>query len=955
MKKSFKLSLIAAAITASSFTGSVFAQSADGNLVGQVSGATTSTVVKIIDINRGASKTQNVADGDFSFRSIAPGKYRVEVLDGGKIIDTQEVEVTLGGSTSVTMGATQQAIEEVMVTGRRVAAIDTGISETGLVIDSGALNELPVARDLNSVTLLAPGVSKGDVSFEGGGTSFAGASVAENTAYINGLNTTNFRNGLGFSKVPFEFYDTIQVKTGGYSAKYGRSTGGVINARSKSGSNEFDFGINAYREIQTHTQPNTYAALNDMDDFEDTNLEAYASGAIIEDKLFYYVIGNQRTFNQEYYGILSGRGYQDKQDETFWGAKIDAYITEGHRLELTAFSDERSTVSQTYEFDADSRTLGTYLGDTNTDRGGDNWIATYTGDITDSLQVSISAGENKADRTTAPATATIPVVYRTIGGAFEPLGDWTEFLVEQGEDKREMMRFDLSWDLGDHFIEAGVDQEKNTATNNSFNSGGVYWLLIPQNDYAPAACDAADCPDDALVRRRTYTNGGEFEVSSNAFYIQDTWTVNENLTLELGLRNETFENLNSEGNLFVEVKDQWAPRLSFAYDPEGNGRQKFFGSYGLYYLPIAANTNIRMAGGETYIQDYYAWDGVTYNADFTPGNISSTAHRQDVFGNGEVPDTRSLTDANLDAMYQSELIFGYNYVNDDDVTYGAKVIYRNLESTIEDVAIDAAVIDYYNANGGWDSVANDGPVEDTFTGFHQYVLTNPGSAMNVYIPETDEFVTLSPEALRYPEASRQYTALEFTYSRPFDGVWALDASYTWSHTWGNHEGYVKSDNGQDDAGITTSFDQPGLTDGSNGNLPNDRRHTFKAYGMYQLPNGLRLGANLLLQSGRPYACIGVHPTDDFAAAYGSESFYCDGVLTGRGSAGTTGIVKNLDLNAQYTWELDGDSTLTASLDIFNALQFEREIEVVEQNDGYFGEISSYQTPQSVRMSVRYNY
>ena len=59
-----------------------------------------------------------------------------------------------------------------------------------------------------------------------GNVAFAGASIAENTSYVNGLNLTNFRTGVGFSKVPFEFYETMQVKTGGYSVKYGRSTGG---------------------------------------------------------------------------------------------------------------------------------------------------------------------------------------------------------------------------------------------------------------------------------------------------------------------------------------------------------------------------------------------------------------------------------------------------------------------------------------------------------------------------------------------------------------------------------------------------------------------------------------------------------------------------------------------------------------------------------------------------------
>ena len=48
--------------------------------------------------------------------------------------------------------------------------------------------------------------------------------------YVNGLNVTDFYNRNGFSEAPFAFYQEFQVKTGGYSVEFGRSTGGVVNA-----------------------------------------------------------------------------------------------------------------------------------------------------------------------------------------------------------------------------------------------------------------------------------------------------------------------------------------------------------------------------------------------------------------------------------------------------------------------------------------------------------------------------------------------------------------------------------------------------------------------------------------------------------------------------------------------------------------------------------------------------
>ena len=59
---------------------------------------------------------------------------------------------------------------------------------------------------------------------------------------MNGLNITDFRAFLGGSLIPFEFYRTLDVKTGGYQAEYGRALGGVTSAVTKSGSNKLQGG-----------------------------------------------------------------------------------------------------------------------------------------------------------------------------------------------------------------------------------------------------------------------------------------------------------------------------------------------------------------------------------------------------------------------------------------------------------------------------------------------------------------------------------------------------------------------------------------------------------------------------------------------------------------------------------------------------------------------------------------
>ena len=97
-------------------------------------------------------------------------------------------------------------------------------------------------RDLHVGGAARAGRDTGDRTWARDGVSFGGSSVAENAVYINGLNVTDFYNRVGFSSVPYAFYKEFQVKTGGYSVEFGRTTGGVINAVTRSGTNEFEFG-----------------------------------------------------------------------------------------------------------------------------------------------------------------------------------------------------------------------------------------------------------------------------------------------------------------------------------------------------------------------------------------------------------------------------------------------------------------------------------------------------------------------------------------------------------------------------------------------------------------------------------------------------------------------------------------------------------------------------------------
>ena len=410
---------------------------------------------------------------------------------------------------------------------------------------------------------------------------------------------------------------------------------------------------------------------------------------------------------------------------------------------------------------------------------------------------------------------------------------------------------------------------------------------------------------------------------------------------------------------------KWAPRLGLSWDVKGDGESKVFANYGRYYLPVATNTNIRLAGDELYTRQYF--DVESINDDFTPVLGEATGSLT-VYSDGTLKGTTETVNADLDPMYQDEYILGYEQVINESWSFGIKGTYRDLKSSLEDIAIDAGFDDYIQQEFGSSCTL--------CSGFHYYVLTNPGNDVTITTdPDGDGDVpygtyTIPADMLGYPEAERQYAAVDLTVDRAWDDIWMMSFTYTWSHSWGNTEGAVRSDNDQTDSGLTTNFDQPGLLDGAYGNLPNDRRHAVKLTGAYQLFENFTLGANFRWTSGRPLNSFGYHPTDLFASYYDAESFVKDGELVSRGSEGRTPSTWTLDLSAKYLIELEqADVALRA--DIFNLFNNDDATQLNEINERYAGQSdegiflgeynpsyglpTSFQTPRYVRFSVEVNF
>jgi hypothetical protein len=230
-----------------------------------------------------------------------------------------------------------------------------------------------------------------------------------------------------------------------------------------------------------------------------------------------------------------------------------------------------------------------------------------------------------------------------------------------------------------------------------------------------------------------------------------------------------------------------------------------------------------------------------------------------------------------------------------------------------------------------------------------------------------------PGALLSPKAKRTYSALEFFVDGRWDRLF-LQGSYTYAKSKGNTEGGVKSDIGQADTNVTQDFDYLALTVDTYGYLPNDRRHSLKLFGSYDLTDEWRVGANLLVQSGRPINCLGVLDLDPGPAysphAYGSSFMRCspsgdatldDSVPVPRGTRGRLPWTSEIDLNLAY--EPDWAKGLQFKVDVFNVLDSQKVTSVIEGAEvaatGAASNLymlpASFQRPRSVRLMVQYDF
>lgn len=957
---------------------------------GAAAGVTVTLTHKEKNVTRSA---QANADGEYVLRNLPVGEYKAVIRGEGYNTAQQETLSVVVGSPVVLDVALLpgSALEEVVVTGFAVSRVDMAASTAGMSFSSEMLDLMPVDNGFEEMALLTPGaVGTGGASFNGA-SSISGASSAENGYYLNGINVTEIESGLGAFRLPWEAVEQTNIQTGGVTAEFGGALGGVVNSVTKSGSNEFKFGAeyrndprptygNA-RSVRMNSNPDAYWINNRRreDSYSESNF--WASGPILRDRVFFYALYNpiveRWTDAGDAQDGLDNTYSSERRTSDRWLATLEWFMTENHSLRLTGFNTKRELKVNNYDYDSQANLIGDFAGRSTFEDGGYFYGASYHGELGSLVSVDVVAGRTQEEEVPRPGNL-LPLVQDNRTGSPVTYSNHSDSTISPQEFVRDQLRADLTFDLSDHALKLGVDTydisvDVDTRQNGALSGDPIAvedaaafgWWEFRTRTALDSLADSANIPLAQLplgadyVRRRVRVRFSDSEVKSKAFYIQDSWQALDNVTIDLGVRHTSFENTVSDGAAYLDLDGNIEPRFGAVWDVRGDGRTKAYVSAGRYFQPVAARMNIVQGSSSTEYFDFYAPGALDAQgrpvllADGSPDRAARLGDRY--YRQRGITDPSLIASKNIKAMYSDQFAVGFEMDLFERLRGGVRVTYNELGRSVEDTDYGPVLENKLAELGIVNNVGQ--------SGF--YILSNPGSDVQIaYDFDGDgdvDPVTLSAAETQLPEPERKYAAVILTLGGGLTDKLAFDASYTWSQSYGNTEGLVKTDNDQADPGWTTSYDYGDLMDHGYGALPNDHRHAVRLTGIYDFSDSLSAGFVFRATSGAPKSVFAVHPDGVDSCApggawsacasqgYDEVSHYNElGDPVPRGSAGRLPWVTSLDLSLTFRTAAFFGGNFSLKGTVYNVFDQDRplainQIDVVGPDD--YGLTSIYQSPR----------
>jgi hypothetical protein len=924
-----QLKLLAALLIALA-AGPLAAQEQRGSLEGIVrdaSGAVLPGATVEVSAATGVTLSTVTNDvGEYRFPSLQPATYTVTAnLSGFQSRTVDEVNVRLGQIKKVDFALPLAGVAETVQVTAESPLVDVRQSSRQTNIRSEQVELLPKGRDFTTLVTQAPGANN---ESKLGGLSIDGASAGENRYIIDGIETTDIQDGTSGTNLIADFVEEVQVKSSGYTAEFGGATGGVVNVITKSGTN--DWAGSASFQYQgsplagarpptlrsSLTTPATVAEyVNYPKDTEHRVEPGFGlGGPIVRNRIWFFgayqpaLTNIERTTNPTTAVNPSATTITEDQKLSVHYAtgNVTTQLSDNLRGRV-AYNNSWSrtngllqalagTDATTTPFDKVS-TFPNYSVSGNLDwvaspnlffgfRSGYRFADTNESNVFEGPRIIFSTGNNLG-------FAGVPENLRRASG-FSNVPSNSKVT----RDQQTRLYFQADGTVygrmaGSHQVKFGFQADRlgnNVLSGETANLVRLRWAtqLVSNDPTTRGTYGYYQVRSNGVNPKQGFITEGDIHMNVLGFFIQDAWTINDKLTVNLGIRTErervptytTGADIPEFGIEF-DYKDKFAPRVGAAYDIFGDGKWKAFGSWGVFYDIFKLELPRGSFGGDKWLEYYYTldtfdWTNLTASASCPPacpGRLlrGPVDFRHPSFGSDAI-------DPDLRPMKQQEATLGVDHQLNDVMAFGVRYVHKQIDRAIEDT-------------GSLDAQSNE-----------IYIIANPGEGL----------AALAHPGVALPLPVRDYDSVEFAFDKRFADRWYLRTSYLWSRLYGNYSGLSQSDeNGRTSPNVGRLYDYPLMMfqDGGDavlGRLPTDRPHQFKTQFIYQLPMGTSVGLNQYVASGLPVTReIGIYPPNTLPVQY-----------LGRLSDGRTPVYSQTDLYVQHEFKL-GTRGVQVSLNVLN--------------------------------------
>jgi outer membrane receptor protein involved in Fe transport len=920
------------------------------------------------------------ATGLYRLPQLPPGVYTLRFeKESFQPYSRSEISLRLNRTIRLNAQLLPDEFQTTMEVSGTPPAVDVGSTRTGVSVDTDLVRNIAVvrpgskgsaARSFESLAELAPGANS-----DAYGISLNGTTSPENGFLVDGLAAGNPSTGVLGSPISVEFIQEVNVITGGFMPEFGRSTGGVVTAVTKSGSNEFRGSLfsNLTPGALEHSPTRipregsvitTTQRLWNLGDFGGD-----LGGPILKDKLWFYV-GVAPSFT---------RRQLERNLNAFVLGKDGNYVKDEN-----GFSRTQPIPGTTTQYFADQRTVQ-YIGKL-------TWQAAADHTLTLSLYgaPTTSGGNGRF----AYRVDDNLVEVDNIAGNFTAYAhrneqntrDLSLKLASSFLDKKVLLDATVGWhhqvdrnlasdgrDIGSPEGATGLPQfemqraRRPGSTRNNFYSINDFETLPDPSVCEPAGTiGAVRCPvtnyllgGPGLLLDRTVNRYQGNVVATGLFTAMGHHVFKAGFDTEL-MTNEDIRGYSGSVLYRENVNGQtFSDFRAFGY---------LTGPDEVVIQPtVHPNTRALAIGG--FLQDSWSvMDKLTLNAGVrydtqtvygTGGHVAFELPNQISPRIGVIYDFtqqgRSKLYASFARYYQNAVLAMVNSQfsnitrinatrrrtpqgdapgcdpltqaapysecrNEDNVIAGgsAETLSRKYTQTFAiyspvDPDLEPQSSDEWVVGADYELIPS-ATLGLSYTHRDMNSVIEDMSrneATNYFIGNPGRGI-----ASEFPRPVRNYNAVTLQFNKTFSDLWLVQASYTWSRLWGNYSGLFRPENLQLAPNVTSDFDLISLTENKTGLLLLDRTHAVKFYGAKELPITSLLSLNLGLTyrgtSGAPINVTGAH------YIYGPDFTF----ILPRGAGGRLPFVHNIDTRLSANYRLSKDMVASVSMDVFNLFNFQ---------------------------------